>query len=135
MKKTIVLLLIILFITLLSCSKNNNDKKIDTPDNVVTKSNSIVPNKEDVIKNKEIIDEKRKNLFLSETPVDEKKLFEDYDVAKKNNNKEKIAELKAKIDDLEKLKRKELDEAVKSWDDEKAKKIRKELRIFTVINN
>jgi DUF438 domain-containing protein len=34
---------------------------------------------------------------------------------------------------MEESKRKELDEAVKKWDKEKAKKLRKEMSIFSII--
>jgi len=127
MKKTILTILIILLLT--SCSFG---KKIDKVNNVVvTTSSGITQSKKEII---EANSEKRKQMYLENTSNDVKKAFEELDKAKEAKDIQKEDELLKEIKKLEDAKRKELDEAVKKWDNNKAKKLRKEMSIFSEVN-
>jgi hypothetical protein len=134
MKNTLFLSLFLIFLLLTSCSLNKDKKKINSSVNTESKITNIKNNKEKAIEI-EAIEEKRKQVYLQDMPLDEKKLFEEYDNAKKTNDKIKESDLLKKIKELEVSKRKKLDDAVKNKNDETAKKIRKELRIFSIEEN
>jgi hypothetical protein len=134
MKNTLFLSLFLIFLLLTSCSLNKDQKKINSSVNTESKITNIKNNKEKAIEI-EAIEEKRKQVYLQDMPLDEKKLFEEYDNAKKTNDKIKESDLLKKIKELEVSKRKKLDDAVKNKNDETAKKIRKELRIFSIEEN
>ncbi|MDD2907760.1 MAG: hypothetical protein PHH98_03910 [Candidatus Gracilibacteria bacterium] len=78
--------------------------------------------------------ENRTKAFMSNASEETKKLFTELDEIKKTGDKQKEDEKIAEIKKVEESKRLELDEAVKSGDNEKAKTIRKELMIFTELN-
>ncbi len=123
MKKIIFTFLITLLLT--SCSLG---KKVD---NVAeTTSSGITQSKKEIIDKEAINSEKRKQVYLENTSNDVKKVFEDLEKAKKSKDIQKEQELLKEIKKLEDTKRKELEELVKKWDNEKAKKLRREMSIF-----
>jgi hypothetical protein len=113
------------------------NKKNTITNNAPTKTNEVKKETPQVKTPEEtkIIEEKRKQIYLVDMPSDEKKLFDDLDSAIKTKDKTKEDELSKKIKELEVTKRTKLAEAVKNNDNETAKKIRKELRIFSIVEN
>lgn len=123
MKKIISFLLITLLLT--SCSFG---KKVDNVKE--TTSSGITQSKKEIMEDNS---EKRKQVYLENTSNDVKKAFEDLEKARDTKDIQKEQELLKEIKKLEDAKRKELDDAVKKWDNDKAKKLRKEMRIFSEI--
>ena len=128
MKKTTFIYLLLITLLLTSCSFG---KKTDNVK--VTTSSGITQSKKEIIDKEAINSEKRKQVYLENTSNDVKKVFEDLDKAKKSKDIQKEQELLKEIKKLEDAKRKELEELVKKWDKEKAKKLRKEMSIFSII--
>lgn len=83
--------------------------------------------------NKEVVYEKRIQTFLKDVPKENSSLFTDLLIAQKTGDKIKIQELKRKIQELEKTKKKEFDATIKNGDTEKAAELKKSMRIFREI--
>lgn len=120
-KKYIVLMLIILT----SCWTNpENNLNETSKSNLNATSKKIDP---------KIQAEKRMNALLEASTEEQKAIFDELNKAEEIGDLQKIEEVKEEIRKMEEIKKQELDEAVKSWDNEKAKAIRKEMRIFSEV--
>lgn len=108
------LLTIIILSFLISCSLNSNTTtKVD---------------------DKIIQEQKKINTLIKKSPEDQRSIFSELNKANLSWDIDKKQELLDEIKKMEESKKLELDEAVKKWDNEKAKSIRKEMLIFNEFN-
>lgn len=117
---------------LFSCSSEMEDSKTSNRDVSTTEALTGVKIVSPLV-NKEVIYEKRIQIFLKDVPKENLSLFTDLLIAQKTGDKIKIQELKRKIQELEKTKKKEFDTAIKNRDAEKATELKKSMRIFREI--
>ncbi|MDD2892003.1 MAG: hypothetical protein PHQ95_03485 [Candidatus Gracilibacteria bacterium] len=127
----IIIFLCFTFI-LFSCSSEMEDNKTSNRDVSTTEALTGVKIVSPLV-NKEVVYEKRIQTFLKDVPKENSSLFTDLLIAQKTGDKIKIQELKRKIQELEKTKKKEFDATIKNGDTEKAAELKKSMRIFREI--
>ena len=115
MSKKILLITFSTLLILTSCFSGKNDWiQINSLSNTGVKLNNT-----DSLSSEEQ-QEKRKESILKNMKSEDKQIFLDLDQARIGKDTKKVIELEKQIKTLEEAKRKELDEAVKNWDDKKA---------------
>lgn len=123
--KKISILIIFLFI-MTSCWEKKNELPIITNSNKEIHSLSWV----NISKWEQIVD----NTNWSINNKDISSMSKKYKIAKQKNNIDLQEEIMKEVKQIEDEKIKLLDEAVKAWDSETAKKIRRELNELSVFN-
>ncbi|MFA5917900.1 MAG: hypothetical protein WC850_06740 [Candidatus Gracilibacteria bacterium] len=131
MKKILFTILILLL--LVSCGtkkqETNKTEQILTKTGITNLKTDITKQADQKI-NTENFGAKIKEEHLKNTSSDVRKVFEELEQAKISKDIQKENELLKEINKLRETKMKELDEAVKNGDTEKAKQLRKEMMIF-----